>query len=278
MRRSAVPAALLALVVTSTGLAGCGRPATRPATGLLVPSRPGALVVATTLPAPGFWEGSSASVIRGGFEYGIAQELARRLDLGRVRVIDEPVTAVTGDPLPEGVDLALAQVVIGTQLAPGEGFSVPYWDANLGALVRAGTSVPDLAAAREQRWAYQLGGSGQRFVDDMVRPAWPSDGYPAAGEAVAALRRGTVDAVLLDLPVALAQARRSGGRLAVASQFATGDQYAAVLPKGSGLAVVIDETLRVMRSDGTIDRLAERWLGAAFQRHPDAVPLIQFGA
>ena len=278
MRRSAVPAALLAVFVTSAGLASCGRPATGPATQLLVPSRPGALVVATTLPAPGFWEGSSASAIRGGFEYGIALELARRLDLGRVRVIDEPITAVTGDPLPDGVDLALAQVVIGTELALGEGFSVPYWDANLGALVRAGTSVPDLAAARERRWAYQLGDSGQRFVDEVVRPARPSDGYPAAGQAVAALQRGTVDAVLLDLPVALAEARRSAGRLAVASQFVTGDQYAAVFPKGSSLAVAIDETLRVMRLDGTINRLADRWLGGAFQRRPDTVPLIQVGA
>jgi polar amino acid transport system substrate-binding protein len=278
MRRSAVPAALLALSVASIGLAGCGRSAPRPATERLVPSRPGALVVATTLPAPGFWEGPSASAVRGGFEYGIALELARRLDLGPVLVIDEPMTAITGDPLPDGADLALAQVVIGAELAPGEGFSVPYWNANLGVLVRVGNSVPDLAAARAKRWAYQLGGTGQRFVDEVVLPYRPPDGYPAAAEAVAALRRGAVDAVLLDLPLALAEARRSHGRLAVASQFVTGDQYAAVLPRGSTLAPAIDETLRAMRSDGTIDRLADRWLGAAFRRLPDTVPVIQVGS
>jgi polar amino acid transport system substrate-binding protein len=275
MRRSPIPAALLGLLAVSAGLAGCARPVTFPATDQLVPSRPGALVVATTLPAPGFWEGPSAAAIRGGFEYAIAQELARRLDLGRVRVIDEPVTAVTAEPLPDGVDLALAQVVIGTPLAPGEGFSVPYWEANLGVLVRAGTGVPNLAAARSTRWAYQLGGTGQQFVDEMVRPLRAPDGYPAAEEAVTALERRRADAVLLDLPVALAEERQSAGRLVVASQFTTGDQYGAVLPRGSTLAPAIDETLRAMRMDGTIDRLADRWLGGAFRRLPGTIPAIQ---
>jgi polar amino acid transport system substrate-binding protein len=275
MRRSPIPAALLGLLVVSAGLTGCARPVTFPSTDQPVPSRPGALVVATTLPAPGFWEGPSAASIRGGFEYAIARELARRLDLGGVRVIDEPVTSVTGDPLPDGVDLALAQVVIGTPLAPGEGFSVPYWDANLGVLVRAGTGVRNLAAARSTRWAYQLGGTGQQFVDEMVRPLRPANGYPAADEAVTALERRAADAVLLDLPVALAEERQSAGRLVVASQFATGDQYAAVLPRASTLAPAIDETLRAMRMDGTIDRLADRWLGGAFRRLPGTIPVIQ---
>lgn len=151
MRRFAVMvvAALLLAAVAS----GCGISLPSEASGTFTPRHAGALTVATTLPAPGFWEGSSAATVHGGFEYGIAQEMARRFHLDRVRVVDEPFTGITGGSLAGGADLALAQVTITAERERRERFSIPYWDANLGVLVRPGTEVPDLATARARHWA-----------------------------------------------------------------------------------------------------------------------------
>jgi polar amino acid transport system substrate-binding protein len=274
MRRFAVMvvAALVLAVVAS----GCGRTLSGDGTGTFVPNHRGVLTVATNLPAPGFWEGSTAATVHGGFEYGIALEIARRVGLDRVRVVDEPFTGITAGSLAGGADLALAQVTITAERERHERFSVPYWSANLGVLVRRGTQVPDLATARARRWAYQTGTTSQAFVSGVIRPSQPARGAAGLDQVLAALRDGKVDAVLLDLPLGLVEAGHSGGRLAVVAQFVTGDRYGVVLPEDSPNQEPVDSALRGMQADGTIDRLAARWLVPAFGQDPNTVPVIQF--
>ena len=258
MRRFAVVVvAALVLAVVATG---CARTLAGGGSGTFVPNHRGVLTVATNLPAPGFWEGSTAASVHGGFEYGIALEMAKRFDLGRVRVVDEPFSAITAER------------------ERHEQFSIPYWDSNLGVLVRRGTNVPDLATARAQRWAYQTGTTSQTFISDVIRPSRPSRGDTDLHQVLAALSAGKVDAVLLDLPLALVEAGHSGGRLAVAAQFVTGDRYGVVLPEDSPNREPVDAALRAMQADGTIDQLAARWLVPAFGQSPNTVPAIQFQA
>jgi polar amino acid transport system substrate-binding protein len=276
MRRFAV--VVVAALLLAALAAGCGTSLPSEATGTFTPRHDGVLTVATNLPAPGFWEGSSAATVHGGFEYGIAQEMARRFHLGRVRVVDEPFTGITGGSLAGGADLALAQVTITAERERRERFSIPYWDANLGVLVRPGTEVPDLATARARHWAYQTGTTSQSFVATVIRPSHPSRGYAGLDQLLAALRGGTVDAVLLDLPLGLVEAKDSHGRLEVAAQFVTGERYGAVLPKDSPNREAVDAALRAMQADGTLAALADRWLVPAFGQDPDTVPAIQFSS
>lgn len=274
MRRFAV--VVVAAVVLAVVASGCARTLAGGGAGTFVPNHRGVLTVATNLPAPGFWEGSTPATVHGGFEYGIALEMARRFGLGRVRVVDQPFTSITAGSLAGGADLALAQVTITAERERHERFSIPYWDANLGVLVRPGTSVPDLATARAQRWAYQTGTTSQTFVSDVIRPSRPARGEAALDQMLAAVRGSRVDAALLDLPLALVEAGHSGGGLAVAAQFVTGDRYGVVLPEDSSNQEAVDAALRAMQADGTIRQLAARWLVPAFGQDPNTVPVIQF--
>ena len=103
---------------------GCGVAPTGPAAGSFSPSEPGVLMVAASLPAPGFWEGTAAAPT-GGFEHGLALELAERFGLDEVRVVDVPFDRlVTGDTC--AVPEHITAVVVGRTGADGiETVAVP---------------------------------------------------------------------------------------------------------------------------------------------------------
>src|SRR4029453_8585833 len=84
-RRLVVAALLVACVLAS----GCGDESEGSAGGTFTPATDGVLTVATNLPAPGFWDGDDVDHLTGGFEWGIATDLAKRFDLD-VKFVDVP--------------------------------------------------------------------------------------------------------------------------------------------------------------------------------------------
>ena len=71
LRCSSPVSSLPAAATTSEGSAG----------GTFTPATDGVLTVATNLPAPGFWDGDDIDHLTGGFEWGIATDLAKRFGL-----------------------------------------------------------------------------------------------------------------------------------------------------------------------------------------------------
>jgi polar amino acid transport system substrate-binding protein len=236
-------------LLVSVLLAGC---AAAPAAGDFRPTTPGELTVATaTVPLPGFWEEP------GGFEYELARALADRFHL-RPRVVRVPFERIVSGDL-GGADLALSQVTATADRERVLDFSRPYLAAKPAGLARS--AIPDLAAARETRWAVVRGTTLATALADFIRPGTPPALTEDEPAALALLSAGSVDAVLLDLPVALVLAHRSGGTLRVAVQVDTDDSLAVALPRGSTNREAVDSAVRTFTGDGTVDRLARRWLG-----------------
>jgi ABC-type amino acid transport substrate-binding protein len=90
-------------------------------------------------------------------------------------------------------------------------------------------------------------------------------------EALRALRTHRAEALLLDLPVALALARDEPARFRVIGQLRGSAGLAAALPDDSPNTEIVDSAIRRLEADGTIDRLVSRWLGESEQD----VPLIR---
>jgi polar amino acid transport system substrate-binding protein len=88
--------------------------------------------------------------------------------------------------------------------------------------------------------------------------------------AIEVLRSGRADVLLLDLPVALGLARADRERFQVPGQLSGGESLAAVLPKGSPNLDIVDSSIRALTANGTISRLASKWLGSQAN-----VPLIR---
>jgi polar amino acid transport system substrate-binding protein len=171
-----------------------------------------------------------------------------------------------------GADLALSQVTATPDRERVLDFSRPYLAATPAGLSR--TAIPDLAAARDTRWAVKRGTTLAAILAGFVRPTTPPALTKNEQGALTLLAAGSVDAVLLDLPVALVFADRSGGALRVAVQVATDDAVAAALPEGSANREALDSAVRAFTDDGTIDRLARRWLGADLRDGEADVPVI----
>lgn len=240
-----------------------------------IPVRENVLTVATNLPAPGFWNGDDPSRIEGGFEYGIAQELAQRLGLeDGVRVVNVSFDSLVAGQA-RGFDVALSQVTITEERAEVVDFTEPYFNSDQGIMVRKGTRVPDLAAARSLRWGVQASTTGQTYVEEQIQPTTEALVYSETTQAFTALQANQIDAVLLDTAIVLAQSSQPDSPFEVVGQFRTGEAYGGVLPKGSGNKTEIDRHLQEMKQDGTIANLGDEFLAPEFGGDPADVPYLE---
>lgn len=238
------------------------------------PVSEGVLTVATNLPAPGFWNGDDPSQITGGFEYGIAQELAERLGLDDVRVVNVSFDALVAGQARD-FDVAFSQVTITDERAEVVDFTEPYYSSDQGVMVRKGTDVPDLAAAKRLRWGVQASTTGQSFVEEEIQPEQEALVYSETTQAFTALQANQIDAVLLDTAIVLGQASQEGSPFAVVGQFRSGEAYGGVVPKGSPNLEEINGHLRAMVDDGTVSDLGDEFLAPEFGADPATVPYIE---
>jgi polar amino acid transport system substrate-binding protein len=274
--RSAAAVAVGA-VALAFGTSACGD-ASRTAQGAFEPATDGRLVVATELPAPGFWEGDDAATLEGGFEWALARELGARLDLS-VRFVEVPVEDVVVGDL-HGADLALAQIAVTAEREEDLAFSVPYLDGAPAVLTLAeggaAEAIVDLATAREQVWAVPRGSAEATYLDDVVRPDEDVVAVADAARAADAVLARRVDAALVELPAALVLAGDHPD-LTVDARFDAVSPVAVAMPVDSpiGNVVAVDRALNAMRADGTLDDLTERWLDPVFSVAPADVPVIR---
>jgi polar amino acid transport system substrate-binding protein len=267
---------VLSVLVSALLLAACGADTSSPAAGTFTPRTPGVLTVVTSeVPRPGFWEGTP-SHLTGGFEYELARLLARRLGLRVVRVRVEPFRRIVHGRL-DGADLALDLITPTTRRARRLSFSLPYLDAPPTVVVRAGRSVPDLYTAQTLRWGAVRATTFVGIIRSLISPNDPVRIYETTAQMVRALEHGQIDAVLLDMPLAVVTADRSGGRLSTAAQLPGSGMIAAALPKNSGNVQAVDSAFNAFTADGTINSLLKVWIGAAAANAESSIPLLQTG-
>lgn len=252
-------------------LAGCGSIAG--SAGTFTPAKPGVLTVATSaVPSAGFWEGTPTHPT-GGFEYELAREFASRFGLGAVRI-----RIVHFHRLVEG-HLGGADIGLDLLTPTGErerflDFSAPYLKAAPTVVVRSGTKVPDLASAQELRWGAVRSTTFVEAIADSIAPESPTVLYDGQREMLDALRGGRIDAVVFDLPLAVATARLSEGRLEAVAQLPEHEAISVALPKGSSNRQAVGSAIRAFTADGTIEELLGRWVGSDAANAESAIPLL----
>ena len=142
-------------------------------------------------------------------------------------------------------------------------------------MARPGTDAPDLAGLRKLRWVVLTSSTLTAVVDDRVRPEHDPLVVDDRAAALDTIDRKVADVMLLDLPVALAQAAAAPDRYKVVAQLSGPEGLAAALPQGSANLEAVDSAIRAFLADGTIDDLSERWLGARLAGGAEDVPLIR---
>jgi polar amino acid transport system substrate-binding protein len=266
---------LTGLLLTSIGaVAACGSGGRTGATGKFRSAHAGTLTVATAFfPAPGFWEGTP-SAPTGGLEWDLAHTLAKRFHLTSVSVTLVPFADLVAGNL-HGADLALSELTPTAARRKVLDFTAPYLLSPPGVVVRPTTSTPDEAALRALRWVAVKRSTLTDVVNSQVRPSRPAlevDGRP---QALKAIDGGTADAMLLDLPVAVALAKAEPSKYEVSAQLAGTEGLAAALPRHSSNVNAVDTAIRALVADGTVDKLSARWLGVELSAGDDKIPLIR---
>jgi polar amino acid transport system substrate-binding protein len=234
----------------------------------ITPVSSGTLTVETTLPAEGWWNGTTAGSINSGYEYCMAANLANAAGLTSVTVKNVSFAQLVAGRT-NSFDLALAEISITPDRAKVVDFSKPYFDSNVGVIVKKGADVTE-ANIKTKRDAAYAGTTSVDFLNNTlgVTPKV----YPNSQTLYQSVLSGQSDAAFLDTAIVLGEAKASNGQLEVVGQYKTGEEYGAIYPKGSANEDALNQGIETMKSDGTLDALSKTWLAAYFGADPNSVP------
>ena len=233
---------------------------------------PGALSVRAVLPAPGWWNGDSPDTIKDGFEYCMAAIMAYRAGLERVIVVNRSFAQViTGQA--KGFDIALSEITITEERGKVVNFTAPYFDSDQGILVKAGTHI-DQGNIKNMRLAAEQATTTLQFIVDRIKPVEHPKVFASVAPMYAALAAGQVDAVLYDTPNVLARAKESNGMFQVVGRYDMGERWGAIVNKDSPNLAVFNKLIEDFKKDGTLQRLADKYLTPNLGRDPAKLPVF----
>jgi polar amino acid transport system substrate-binding protein len=236
----------------------------------ITPMTAGQLTVRANLPAPGWWNGDTPDAVTDGYEYCMAANIAHRAGLDKVTIATAAWTQVISGAA-RNFDLTLSQASITEPRKKVVDFSVPYFDSDIGVVVKTGTKV-DSASIKTLRLGVYLGTTGADFVENVLKPTQQAKVYPNVPAMMAGLAAGQIDAALDDTAYMLGYASKSNGMLVVAGQYKTGETYGAIYPKGSANEAAFDKIIQSLKDDGTLQKLSAKYLAAAWGVDPAKVP------
>jgi hypothetical protein len=132
--------AIAIVAVLAFGLSACGKhnaknvyacPNKGPGVGFKT-VKSGKLAVETSLPSPGWWAGSSKDSLTGGYDFELAKDLCAALGIGKVRIVDVPMSTIEAGK-PTDFDIALVPVAVTPSLQKNLDASTTYFTTTQGA-------------------------------------------------------------------------------------------------------------------------------------------------
>ena len=230
----------------------------------------GKLTIATGEPAYYPYVIDNAPESGEGFESAVAYAVAEQLGFAKedvvwVRSTFEEAIA----PGPKAFDINLQQFSITPERAENIDFSSAYYSTPQAVITVASspaakaTSIADLA---DLLIGAQTGTTSFTTVEDVIKPTAGAQVFNTNDDAKLALENGSVDAIVVDLPTAfyLTGVELTDGVLLGQLPAAAGvsDEWGFVLSKDSALTDDVTAAVDALREDGTLDAIAEQWLGA----------------
>lgn len=235
---------------------------------------PGTLTVGLSLPSPGFQTGT----IRGtnvvnpkGMEVEMAMDIATKLGIKTVKFYNVSNFSNIYSSAPKPYDFALAEVTITPARAKAVAFSTPYYNANQGVLIRKGlTPVPtSIADLKKLVLCAQTGTTGADYIKSKIRPTKTALFPSTTTIMYQQVQSGRCDASVYDAPILGGQrAQKPTAYGPIVGQIKTGEQYGIVFEKGSKLLPQVNAILKGWKTDGTISKLAKKYLTTDVSKLP----------
>lgn len=269
-------ATALTLVLALALLAGCGESkdeTTATATACTPDHLPtetkGVLTVATDKPAyPPYFEDDDPTNGEG-FESAVAYAIGKQLGYppAKVKWTVEPFNSSYA-PGPKDFDFDVNEISITPARQKVVDFSSPYYTANQAVVVLKDSDVAgatSLADLQDARLGVQIGTTSLEAAEDVIEPNEKPQVFNSSNDVVTALKNEQIDAVVVDLPTALYVTAVQVPAATVVGQFAApgGDQWGALLAKGSALTACVSKAVDQLKSSGKLEQITQRWMSQA---------------
>jgi len=226
----------------------------------------GQLTIGTDKPAyPPYFEDDDPSNGKG-FEsavaYAIAKQLGFTTDEVKWVVVPFDSSYAPGD---KTFDFDVNQISITDARKKVVDFSTPYYTAPQAIIVAKGSPFEGkttLADFQSAVIGVQVGTTSLDATTSQIMPSAEPKVFNNSNDVVAAFKQKQVDAIVTDLPTALYLTAAVLDNAVVAGQFNApgGDQWGALLQKGSALTPCVDKALETMTTDGTLGDLTMTWM------------------
>jgi len=229
---------------------------------------PGTLTVGTDQPAYPPWFVDDAPESGAGFESAVAYAVANQLgyEPDKVSWVRVPFNNAIA-PGPKNFDVDINQFSITEERRAAVDFSSPYYDVSQAVIALDGTpaaAATTLADLRDVKLGAQVGTTSFRAITEVIVPTAEPAVFNNNDDAKAALRNGSIDALVLDLPTAFYVTAAEIDDATIVGQLAQPsgqpEQFGLVLDKGSPLTGCVSAAVDELRGNGTLDSLQAEWL------------------
>jgi polar amino acid transport system substrate-binding protein len=217
------------------------------------------LTVGSDIPYPPFEQGKPGKYT--GFDIELMEAIAEKM--GRTAEFEDTSFETIFRDVGQGkFEAVISAATITEEREKAVSFSDPYYDSEQAVLVKEGSSIKSLEELEGQTVAVQQGTTGQELAKEKIGGAEIRP-YPEGPDAVNALKAGTVEAVIIDAPVAQNAVEKSGG-VEIAEKVPTEEQYGIAVSKdNSALLEEINKGLEEVISDGNYTKIYEKWFHLA---------------
>jgi polar amino acid transport system substrate-binding protein len=230
----------------------------------------GKLTIGTDTPAYEPWFADNKPSNGKGFEGAVAYQVAQRLGYPAANVTWVSVTFNNAiAPGPKSFDFDINEFSITPDRRNAVDFSSPYYlvrqtvITTKGSKIANATSIADLKSAK---LGAQVGTTSYQAITDVIKPSGQPQVYNNNDDALAALKNGTVDGIVVDLPTAFYMTGaelKDGVIVGQLPQVGVPEQFGLVLDKGSTLTGCVSKAVDQLRQDGTLAVLEKTWLAGS---------------
>jgi polar amino acid transport system substrate-binding protein len=274
-----LPVALVLVLALSLAALGCGTSkedtgSTTASASDCTPAKlathsKGVLTVATDKPAyePYFVDDEPAN--GKGFESAVAFAIGEQLGFEKTQIkwTVEPFNSSYA-PGPKDFDFDVNEISITPVREKAVDFSAPYYTANQ-AIVALKSSeaakATDLAGLEDAKIGVQIGTTSEEAVEEKIDPSSEIQVFNNSNDVITALKNGQVEAVAVDVPTALYVTAVQVPEATIVGQFPApgGDQWGALLAKGSSLTSCVSWAVEQLKSSGKLEKLNQQWMSKA---------------
>jgi polar amino acid transport system substrate-binding protein len=217
------------------------------------------LTVGSDIPYPPFEQGKPGNYT--GFDIELMEAIASKMDR-TAEFQDTSFETIFRDVAQGKFEAVISAATITAEREKAVAFSDPYYLSEQAILVKEGSDITGLSDLEGKTVGAQQGTTGlelgkEKANADELRP------YPEGPDAVNALKSGTVEAVIIDAPVAQNAVEESGG-VEIAEKVPTEETYGIALARdNTELLDEINQGLKEVIDDGTYTTIYEKWFKLA---------------